>query len=148
MTDLPPRLFASDEEILELGETWLAMRLPRPQWTHEAHLAVTAWLLLRRPDIDVDAELGDIIRRYNASGGGVNSDREGYHETITRTFLHGVRLFLAKADRDRPLVELVNALLQSPMGGRDWPLRFYSKERLDSVEARRSFIEPDLAPLP
>ncbi len=59
-----------------------------------------------------------------------------------------MRLFLAKADRDRPLVELVNALLQSPMGGRDWPLRFYSKERLDSVEARRSFIEPDLAPLP
>ena len=28
------------------------------------------------------------------SVGGVNSDTEGYHETITRTFLHGVRLFL------------------------------------------------------
>ena len=148
MTDFSPRLFANDEEIVELGETWLALRLPRPQWTHEAHLAATTWLLLRRPEIDADADLGGIIRRYNASVGGVNSDTEGYHETITRVFLHGVRLFLAEADGDRPLVELVNELLRSPMGRRDWPLRFYSPERLKSVEARRTFVEPDVAPLP
>ena len=34
------------------------------------------------------------------------------------------------------------------MGRRDWPLRFYSAERLFSVEARRQFVPPDLAPLP
>jgi hypothetical protein len=34
------------------------------------------------------------------------------------------------------------------MGRRDWPLRFYSRERLFSVEARLSYIEPDLQPLP
>jgi hypothetical protein len=34
------------------------------------------------------------------------------------------------------------------MGRRDWPLRFYSGERLFSVEARRRFIPPDLASLP
>ena len=33
-------------------------------------------------------------------------------------------------------------------GRRDWPLRFYSRERLFSVAARRGFVEPDLAPLP
>ena len=52
MTELPPRLFSSDEEIVALGEAWLALRLPRSAWTHEAHLAATTWLLLRRPDID------------------------------------------------------------------------------------------------
>jgi hypothetical protein len=31
------------------------------------------------------------------------------------------------------------------MGRRDWPLRFYSRERLFSVEARRGHVEPDLA---
>jgi hypothetical protein len=46
------------------------------------------------------------------------------------------------------LAELVNALLQSPIGRRDWPLRFYSSERLFSVEARREFVPPDLMPLP
>ena len=74
----------------------------------------------------------------------MNDDTQGYHETITRVFLHGVRLFLAEADPDDELHELVNDLLLSPMGRRDWPLRFYSAERLFSVEARRKFVTPDL----
>jgi hypothetical protein len=148
MTVYRPRLFASDAEIVHLGERFLARDLPKQEWTHEAHLATTTWLLLKRPDIDVDKELPDLIRRYNESVGGVNSDSEGYHETITRAFLAGIRLFLSEADVTEPLHELVNELLLSPMGSRDWPLRFYSRERLLSVEARRDFLPPDIAALP
>src|SRR5690242_9236686 len=148
MTEYRPRLFTSDVEIAHIGETMVARTLPRAEWTHEAHLAATTYLLLRRPDIDLDKELPDLIRRYNESVGGVNSDTEGYHETITRVFLRGVRVFLSEADTSEPLHELVNELLLSPMGRRDWPLRFYSRERLLSVEARLSFIEPDLRALP
>ena len=54
----------------------------------------------------------------------MNDDTQGYHDTITRVFLRGVRLFLEEADTSRPLHELVNELLLSPMGRRDWPLRF------------------------
>ena len=148
MTDYRPRLFASDDAIVRIGEGLLARTLPRENWTHEAHLGATAYLVARRTDIDLDKDLPGIIRRYNESVGGVNDDTQGYHETITRTFLHGVRLFLAEADRDAPLFELVNDLLRSPMGRRDWPMRFYSAERLFSVEARRRFVIPDLAVLP
>lgn len=148
MTDHKPRLFASDAEIEHLGEGLLDRTLQRSEWTHEAHLAATVWLLLKRPDVDLDAQLPTIIRRFNESVGGVNSDSEGYHETITRTFLRAVRLFLAEADLDEPLFELVNDLLWSPMGRRDWPLRFYSPELLFSVEARREWVRPDLAALP
>jgi len=148
MTEYRPRFFTSDAEIEHLGERFLACALPKEGWTHEAHLATTTWLLLNRPDIDVDKDLPGLIRRYNESVGGVNSDSEGYHETITRAFLAGVRLFLGEADRREPLHELVNELLLSPMGRRDWPLRFYSRDRLLSVEARRAFIPPDLAALP
>ena len=148
MTEYRPRFFTTDTEIEHLGEGLLARSLPREEWTHEAHLAATTYLLTHRSDVDLDTELRGIIRRYNESVGGVNSDTEGYHETITRSFLHGVRLFLAEADRDAALHELVNALLRSPMGSRDWPLRFYSRERLFSVEARRNFVAPDIAALP
>ena len=148
MTEYRPRLFRSDAEIEHIGEGLLARTLPRPEWTHEAHLAATTYLLVRRPDIDLDRELPGIIRRYNESVGGVNDDTQGYHETITRTFLHGVRLFIAEGDSSEPLHELVNELLMSPMGRRDWPMRFYSAERLFSVEARRHFIAPDIAALP
>src|SRR5690349_3496258 len=142
MTDFTPRLFHSDADIEHLGEGMLARTLPKAEWTHEAHLAATTYLLLKRPDIDLDADLPTIIRRFNESVGGVNSDTEGYHETITRVFLHGVRLFLSEADTSEPLHELVNELLLSPMGRRDWPLRFYSRGRLFSIEARRAFAAP------
>jgi len=148
MTDHSPRLFAFADAIKRIGEGLVARTLPRPDWTHEAHLAATTYLLTRRPDIDLEKQLPDIIRRYNESVGGVNDDTQGYHETITRLFLHGVRLFLAGADGEAPLHELVNELLHSPMGRRDWPLRFYSAEKLFSVEARRHFVPPDLQPLP
>jgi hypothetical protein len=147
MTEYRPRFFISDADIAHIGDGLVARTLPREEWTHEAHLAATTWLLMKRPDIDIDKELPDIIRRYNESVGGVNSDTEGYHETITRTFLHGVRLFLGEAEPRKPLHKLVNELLLSPMGRRDWPLRFYSRERLFSVEARRHFVSPDLAAL-
>ena len=148
MTKHRPRLFASDAAIIRIGEGLLACTLPRPDWTHEAHLAATFYLLTRRTDIDLDKDLPGIIRGYNASVGGVNDDTQGYHETITRVFLHGARLFLAGADPDAPLLDLVNGLLLSPMGRRDWPLRFYSAERLFSVKGRRHFLSPDLAVLP
>jgi len=148
MTEFRPRLFTSDAEIEHIGEGLLERTLPRDEWTHEAHLAATTYLLTRRPDVEVDSELPGIIRGYNESVGGVNDDTQGYHETITRVFLHGVRLFLSAAALKAPLHELVNELLLSPMGRRDWPLRFYSSEQLFSVEARRAFIPPDVSALP
>jgi hypothetical protein len=148
MTEFRPRFFDSDADVAHIGEGLLARSLPRSEWTHEAHLAATTYLVLNRPDIDLDAELPGIIRSYNESVGGVNSDTEGYHETITRTFLHGVRLFLNEAEKGEPLHDLVNELLLSPMGRRDWPLRFYSRDRLLSVEARRTLVRPDVAALP
>ena len=148
MTEYKPRLFTSDAEIAHLGEGLVARTLAKPEWTHEAHLAATTYLLFKRPDIDADKELPGLIRRFNESVGGANNDSEGYHETITRAYLRGIRLFLDEADTSEPLHELVNDLLLSPMGRRDWPLRFWSKGRLMSVEARRDYVEPDIAALP
>ena len=47
----------------------------------------------------------------------MNSDTEGYHESITRAFLRGVRLFLEEADGAGPLHELVNELLRRRWAG-------------------------------
>jgi hypothetical protein len=146
-TEFSARLFAGDEDIRAIGTGLLARTLPREAWTHEAHLGACLWLLSERPDIDVDAEIADIIRRFNESVGGVNDDHNGYHDSITRAYVAGVRLFLSETTATS-LAERVNAMLLSDVGRRDWPLRFYSRELLFSVPARRGFVEPDLAPLP
>lgn len=148
MSSHPPRLFADDAAVRRVGRELIARTLPRPEWTHEAHLGACAWIILERPDVSPERDLPAIIRRYNESVGGVNSDTEGYHETITQMSILGVRRVLARLERRLPLVQKVNALLLSEEGRRDWPLRFYSPERLFSKEARRAWRDPDLAVLP
>jgi len=70
-------------------------------------------------------------------------------ETRAPAFAVVDRAVVAAGTLVRPQAKpLVNALLRSPIGRRDWPLRFYSAERLFSVEARRDFVDPNLAPLP
>jgi hypothetical protein len=121
--------------------------LPRPDWTHEAHLAACLWIVRDRPDIDPVRDLRGIISAYNEAAGGVNDDTQGYHETITQCFVRAVSVFLASRS-SVTLCDTVNGLLSSPYGRRDLPLQYYSRERLFSVAARRNFVAPDLAPLP
>ncbi|MDF8334206.1 hypothetical protein [Novosphingobium cyanobacteriorum] len=146
MTDHPIRPFPSDEAVRHVGEGLLDRTLPKEDWTHEAHLASCLWLLRERCDVVPERDLPAIISSYNLATGGENTDSAGYHETLTQLYARGVRAFNATLPADLPLVDAVNALLASEIAPRDWPLCFYSRERLFSVEARRGWVEPDLAP--
>ena len=144
MTDdiFAPRLFADDAAIERIGTGLLDQSLPRADWTHEAHLGACTWLVIARPDIALEEALPDIIRAYNESVGGVNDDAHGYHETLTQLYIAGVRAHVEKTAAPT-LAAQVNALIGSLRGRRDWPLGFYSPERLFSVAARRYFVAPD-----
>lgn len=141
------RFFKDDASIKHIGEGLLDRTLPREEWTHEAHLAACTWIVRDRPEIDPATDMSGIISSYNESVGGVNDDMQGYHETITQVYIAGVKAHLAGVADTMPLFEAVNALLLSERGRRDLPLKFYSKELLFSVPARRGFVEPDRASL-
>lgn len=147
MPEFEVRLFNDDASIVHIGEGLLARTLPREEWTHEAHLAACTWIVRDRPDIFPEADMAAIISSYNEAVGGVNDDTQGYHETITQVYIAGGKAHLGEVGRDMPLFEAVNALLLSVRGRRDLPLRFYSKELLFSVPARRGFVVPDRASL-
>ena len=148
MSDHPFRPFDTDAEVRRLGERLISCTLSREEWTHEAHLAACLYLLVARRDIDVDARIAGLIRRFNESVGGVNDDANGYHDGITRAFVAGVRLLMRDDHGGGGLHDRVNRLLDSPMGRRDWPLRFYSRGLLFTREARRGEVGPDIAPFP
>lgn len=147
MSDFEVRLFEDDASIVHIGKGLLARTLPRAEWTHEAHLAACTWIARSRPDIVPTRDMAEIISAYNVAVGGVNDDTQGYHETITQVYIAGVEAHLAEVGTAMPLHQAVNALLLSPRGRRDLPLKFYSKELLFSVPARRGFVEPDRAGL-
>ena len=139
--------FASDREIRAIGEGLLDCSLPKPQWTHAGHCVATLYLLHAHPELALERDLPGIIARYNAAMGTPNTDSGGYHETVTQLYVAALRDFVARQPAGLPLFEICNRLLASPVAARDFPFRYYSKDRLFSVAARRRWVEPDLAPL-
>ncbi len=136
----------TEDAVERIGCGLVDRTLPKPEWTHVAHFAAAFWLL-RHPTHDAFAEMPGLIRAYNESTGVVNSDTGGYHETITRASLRAARAWLAA----RPALSTAAALnefLAGSFGRSDWPLAYWTRERLFSVPARRGWVEPDLQPLP
>ena len=122
-------------------------RLPHDAWTHLAHLRVGAWHVHHLGPETALATLRAGIRKLNDSHGTVNSAQSGYHETITAAYVRLIDLFLAKFEASVSFDERAAALVESPLSDRSILLRYWSRERLMSSEARRAWLEPDLAPL-
>ncbi len=120
-----------------------AGRLPQARWTHHAHLAVGLWYLERLAFEDALAAVRAAIRRHNESVGLANTDSSGYHETLTRLYLQAIAAHRGQ-HRALALPEALRQLLASPLADTAWPLRYYSRELLFSVRARRAWVEPDL----
>jgi len=137
-------MFTSDEDLAHIARGIADTTLPKAEWTHAAHFAAALWML-RAGTIDA---LPDTIRRYNAATGTANTDTTGYHETITRASIAAAHAILDGRAPDDPLWAVANALMASPFGRSDWCSVYWRRERLFSTEARRTWVEPDLKPLP
>jgi hypothetical protein len=138
--------FSSDADIERIGRGLIERSLPKAEWTHAAHFAAAFWLL-RRPDVNAARDMPGFIRAYNEATGTPNTDTGGYHETITLASLRAAHAWLLA----RPHVSLHSALeelLTSRFGRSDWLLAYWTRPVLFSVAARRSWIEPDVKPLP
>lgn len=121
--------------------------LPCEEWTHEAHLRVGLWHVVRYGETEALDRLRRGIRSYNGVCGVENTDTSGYHETTTRFYVKLIGHFLATRDTGEPIDSLSHDLI-SALGDKQLPFDYYSRERLMSVEARRAWLEPDLRPMP
>jgi hypothetical protein len=136
----------SNADIDRIGRALLDRSLPKVEWTHAAHFAAAFWLL-RQPDRNAARDMPGFIRAYNEACGVANSDTSGYHETITVASLRAATAWL-DGRPDEPLAALLAAFLATRFGRSDWLYAYWSKALLFSVEARRVWVAPDLAPLP
>ena len=139
--------YRSADEIETLVAGFRDHTLPLASWSHQAHLTVGLWHLRRMPADAATPLIREGIKSYNLSQGVPNSDTRGYHETITRFYIWSIGRYLAEADPSLTLVELANGLIESDYGSKQFPFRFYSRDRLLSVDARLGWVEPDLMPL-
>lgn len=137
----------TDDEIEAAARGMMAGTLAKSDWTHAAHFAVALWLLRERGEAATRADMPGLIRRYNESVGGQNTDTEGYHETITQASLHVAAKALCDAG-EAPLSSVLAAMIAGPCGKSDWILAHWTRERLFSAKARRSWVTPDILCLP
>ena len=132
-----------DDEAKRLVREFEACTLAGERWTHEAHLTVALWYLVRHADAEATRLIRDGIQRYNLSRGIEMTKDGGYHETITRFYIRAIRRYLRDACAAQTFAELLEGLLAA-CGDRNFPFEYYSRERLLSWEARTGWLEPDL----
>lgn len=113
--------------------------LDQDEWTHEGHLLVGLWYLLKHPWHEALTKVRANARRYNQA----QAFESAYHETVTVISVWGIDQFLKQADRNKPITELLALLALSHYGQRDFFRTYYSKKRLFSREARLTWLPPD-----
>ncbi len=143
MLPRPNEPYASDGQVEEVVRRFESCELRPADFNHREHLVVALCYLRRAGDAEALARLRAGIGRF-AAAHGVNPSL--YHETITVFWLRRVRAFLARAGERPGLAELTNALAEE-CGGSRLVFDYYSRELIDSAEARREWREPDLKPL-
>lgn len=139
-------VYDSPDALTRLIEGFATCTLPCQEWTHQAHLIVGLWYCSQHDATTATDILRNSIRQYNLACGKQNTETSGYHETITRFFVWYIKRYLAGTDPQRSFVATVNDFCVHHVE-RSSPLKFYSQERLMSVEARLGWLEPDLQAL-
>ena len=138
----------TDAELDDLAARFNAAAIPRPEWTHQAHLRVGAWYVDR---FGADAALARLrveIRRLNEANGVANTPTDGYHETVTAAYVRLLSHFLGACPPSMPFAARVAAMLASPVAEKKALLRHYSHDLLMSSRARAEWVAPDREPLP
>jgi len=120
-----------------------AGRIAPAMFTHREHVRLAYTYLC---ELSVDEAYGRAKGAILALLARNSLDTAKYHETLTLAWLKAVRHFMnatKHAGSSHEFLELNPRLLNSRI-----MLSHYSEGRLFSEEARASFIDPDLEPIP
>ena len=135
----------SEADLERFISAWKAGTLPKPCWTHAAHVGVAAYFAFSEAADATFAILREGIRHYNTCVGTANTEDSGYHETLTGFWAREVGN-LVRGGNFGSRLEGVQAAVTA-FGGDKYRFRlFYSFDVVSSRRARREWIEPDLYP--
>lgn len=133
-------------EVEQLVRDFEDCKLPLAEWHHAQHLIVSMFYLDTMPEGEAMARIRVGIQLYNKCQGIITTKERGYHETLTRFWIEVIKRFLVARHARIPLGELA-AELTATYTDKFLPLKYYSRDLLNSEDARRYWLEPDLQPL-
>lgn len=125
----------TDAEILTLVDRLERCLLGKEEFHHRDHLAV-AVVYLYASDLETAMDrMRASLKRFAAHHGVTGL----YHETLTRFWLRQVEMRL---DRGECLEQSVSKV-QEQLSDKNLAFAYYSRERINSQEAREKWVEPD-----
>jgi hypothetical protein len=133
----------STEEIESIAVQFSNRTLPKAEWTHHAHLIIALWHHWNYDEQEAIQLVRKKIIAYNEAVGTPNTDNSGYHETLTIFWMHITKQYL-KQHHFENLAKAINAFLNSEYANNQFPLSYYTREKLFSIEARKVWINGDL----
>jgi hypothetical protein len=133
--------YKTENEITEIINLFEAAKLPHEKWRHAEHLTLAMHYAMHNNFDETLNKLRSGILKLNDFHGVVTTPERGYHETLTVIWTRAVFDFVM-ANPNGNLLETANKIIET--FDKDYPLKFYSRERLFSVEARYGFVEGDL----
>src|SRR6185437_13925865 len=95
--------YTSEAELRVLAERFESCALQPDEFPHRAHVALSAWYFVRLPEAEAVSRIYDGLRRFVA-----HYQLTVYHETITRFSIKLMCNYAARADRSRPMLEIIN----------------------------------------
>jgi hypothetical protein len=125
----------NDAQILTLVDRFERCLLAKNEFHHRDHLAVAVVYLYASDFPSAMDRMRASLQRFAAHHGVLGL----YHETLTRFWLQQVE---ERLDRGACLTESVEKM-QRELGDKGVVSRYYSKQLLDSLEARDRWVEPD-----
>jgi hypothetical protein len=139
----------NEQSLAEFIDQFERGTLPKPRWTHGAHLGVGAWYLVSFPEDEAIERVRAGIQNYNECVGTVNTPDSGYHETLTRFWLKIIAAQvsdLPSASRRLTVQEKLKAIrrvVEEFGGQRDLFKKYYSFDVVSSREARARWVLPN-----
>lgn len=134
--------YKDENEIAEFVGRFERGEIADADWRHRDHLTVALYYVKQ---LGVEAAIGrtrdgifNLLRSFGIDPRGTASP---YHETLTVFWVRELASFLDE-NADVPLAEIEEHA--SVKFDKDYPHRFYSRERLNGSLARREYVAPDL----
>jgi len=148
MGDVIYRFLESEEALSEFLECFERGTWPKPDWNHAAHIAVAGCYLSSYSHEEAADRARRGIRHYNQRTGTINGDHSGYHETLTLFWLAVVKAWMCNFASGTTRIDGLRMLVAEFAPPRDLFREYYTFDVVRSVEARRSWVPPDVKPLP
>lgn len=120
--------------------------VPLREWTHAAHVAMAGGYLQRMTKPEALEAIRAGILNLNRANAVPNSPDRGYHESLTRLWLHVCDAHLQETGFQG--LEAIRSLVAVYGRRSDLYTEFYSFDPLRHRESRAAWIPPDRQPLP